>query len=63
MAIDRNYEAWRKANPWVLVNTQNSQAMCGRYPNREAAEKAANERGGVVAVEGHCVLFSEMPLL
>lgn len=65
MKRDAEMARWRKSNPWVLVNVQNSQAFSGRYPTREAAEKAASDRGGVIEVQeaSRCVLFSEMPLL
>lgn len=58
-----NLADYRKANPWILQNLQNASALCGRFPTKEAAIEAANQRGGVVAVEGLVVLFSEMPLL
>lgn len=54
---------WKKANPWILQNTQNGNAACGRFPTREAAIAAANERGGVTSIEGNVVYFSEMPNL
>jgi hypothetical protein len=59
----RQLESWKKANPWVVQNMQNSSALCGRFPTREAAEAEANQRGGVVLVSGHTVFFSQMPQL
>jgi hypothetical protein len=56
-------QVWKRANPWVLQNMQNSLAACGRYATREEAVEEATRRGGVVSVEGHRVLFSEVPLL
>lgn len=61
--LDGDYQAWKRANPWVLQNLQNSQTACGRFPTREAAEAEAKSRGGVVEVRGNTVVFSEMPRL
>jgi len=61
--MSKDIDDWKKANPWVLVNTQNPTAYSGRYSTREEAVAAANERGGVVSIEGHQVFFSETPLL
>lgn len=63
MTSDKQLNSWKKANPWILQNTQNGLAACGRFPNKEAAIAAANERGGVTSIEGHVVYFSEMPSL
>ena len=63
MTRDQEMARWISANPWILQNTQNGDARCGRFPTREAAVAEANLRGGVVAVEGQRVLFSEMPRL
>ena len=56
---------WREANPWVLVNLQNSQAHSGRYATLEDAVEEAKRRGGVVRISepSKQVFFSEMPLL
>ena len=63
MKTDRQLESWKKSNPWIVQNIQNSSALCGRFPTREAAEAEANRRGGVVQVSGRIVLFSDMPQL
>lgn len=62
-APEEDLDAWKRANPWILVNTQSSITHCGRYSTREEAVAAANERGGVVSIEGHQVFFSETPRL
>ena len=54
---------YREANPWRMVNLQSSQSLCGRYATLEEATAEAERRGGLVAVDGHDVLFSEMPCL
>jgi hypothetical protein len=63
MSRDRDTERWKKANPYVLLNTQNSQARSGRFPSLEDAVEEAERRGGAVAIKGNTVLFSEMPSL
>jgi len=63
MTTRSDVERWKAANPYILQNIQNSSALCGRYPTLEAATHAAIERGGVVAIEGNVVLFSEVPRL
>lgn len=59
----KQIEAYRRRNPWVLVNLQNAQALSGRFPTRQLAEQAAQHRGGVVEVRGYQVFFSETPSL
>ncbi len=57
---------YRRNNPWIIQNMQNSQAMCGRFPSKDAAVQAAQSyRGGVVEVkdEQKIVLVSEVPNL
>lgn len=62
--IRRDTDSYRKANPWYIQNLQNPQALCGRFPTREAAENAAKSyASGVVAVQGFAVQVSEMPCL
>lgn len=64
--IRRDNEQYRKANPWIIQNLQCSDALCGRYPSREAAEaQGASYRGGVVDVSEsqRIVYVSSMPCL
>ena len=61
--IRRDNERYRKANPWVLCNLENSIALCGRYPTQEAAVAAADQRGGCKGIHGFQVYFAQMPSL
>ncbi len=61
-----NADNYRRKNPWIIQNMQNSQAMCGRFPSKETAMKAAESyRGGVVEVKDDqkIILVSEVPNL
>jgi hypothetical protein len=64
--LRKENERYRNANPWTIINLQNTMALCGRYPNREAAEQqGATYRGGVVEVNttSKTVYVSDMPSL
>lgn len=57
---------WREANPWIIQNIQNSNALCGRYASRDdAIERAKTYRGGVVSIDdaAKVVYVSEIPRL
>ncbi len=55
-------EKWVKTNPVILVNIQDRQQRCGRFPTIEQAVIEAKSRGdGWYAIEGQSVLFCEMP--
>jgi hypothetical protein len=64
--IRRENEAYRKANPWGIVNLESSNTMFSRFPTREAAEAyAARYRGGVHSVSevSKTVYIAEIPCL
>lgn len=60
----KSHPDWASKNPYRIVNVQNSQTRCGRFPTLEAAiAHAATYRSGPIGVEGFDVLVSEMPCL
>lgn len=64
--IDTKLKEFRKANPWVILNIQNSMACCGRFPSRlEAVAYAIAEYGETVSIndESKTVLVSCIPAL
>lgn len=52
-------EQWRRANPWVLVNTAIVGQACGRFRTEREAIHAAAQAGQIVQIDqaGKRVLF------
>lgn len=63
--MDKDYLAWRRANPWIIHNLLSPDTKCGRYPTREAALEAAATYRQVVKVNDYLriVYVSETPRL
>lgn len=64
MRQDKDVLAWKKANPYVLVNVSSRGTACGRVASIEDAVKVICERGDrYIATEGFSVLFDGRVIL